>query len=326
MLFSKKTFLVSFCLIFTLMELSFFCFKLQYFLMYTPWVLFLFLIASSFKRTKVFIRDWLVFLLQLLLFDFLRGGISFVRSHYQFPVYSDYIINFESIFTPGNSLANLLQSALTVPGHISWLEAFFAFIYTFHFVYFFIIAFVIWSLRPQEFWRFKGALMSSAFVGLIIYFIVPTVPPWLASEQSLIPVVHNTFQTILAIKFNVLIQAFDTNPVAAMPSLHVAFPAVCFLASLYHFGLKKSWFLGIYLLMVIFSTFLLGAHFIGDVLAGLLLAASCCFVFYFKLQDRGEYAYVATSSELGVQVAMALLYFSAQLVVMWLLTLMKHGL
>ncbi len=70
---------------------------------------------------------------------------------------------------------------------------------------------------------------------------------------------------------------FDTNPIAAMPSLHAAFP---FLACLLLWRLYrwKALPFYIYTATVLFTIIYTGDHYITDILAGLLLAAVCYFL------------------------------------------------
>jgi len=324
MALTKKGLLFSFCTLFALMEIYFFNFETRYFFYYSPWLLFLFFVALSFKRGKLFFKDWLVFLSQILFFNFLRGAISLFNTYYSLPIYSKYIIELEHLFTPDTSLAHMLQIKLTSPFSVSWLEAIMAFIYVSHFFVFFIIAFVIWLHRAPQFWRFHWAFISCAYIALVCYLLVPTVPPWMASEQHLIPPVRNILQSILSIKFDGLVKIFDTNPVAAMPSLHVAFPSICFFTLTYHFGLKRSWPFSLYLMAIIFSTLLLGAHYVGDLIAGFLLALFCFYICFYKLNAR-EYSTKVSNLDFVFLFVAPLIYLFLQQILKFIFTEMYLG-
>ncbi len=63
----------------------------------------------------------------------------------------------------------------------------------------------------------------------------------------------------------------DTNPMAAMPSLHAAFPACCALAAVRAWRLKGAT-LWLYVAAMAFALVYLGEHYAVDVLAGVALA------------------------------------------------------
>jgi len=303
----KKIFLISFSFLFLLMESYLYISKPIVFYTQTPFFIFSLIIALCFKRCKLLLRDWIVFICQLLLFNSIRGAIGALIKYFNLPVYSSYVIKFEQLFIPGSTLPHILQEKISSQPHFNLIEKFLAFIYAFHFIYFFLIGFLIWFKKPNEFWRFKFALISCAFIGLFCYLVLPTMPPWLASKKSLIPHVSNLFIDIMQAKFNNIIIQLDTNPVAAMPSLHVAFPFLCFLSLKYHFNLK-SWPSFIYLLLVIFTTVLLGAHYIADLLGGILLASFCYWIFYIKKQDHQPYIKTASAIDVGIQICIGICY------------------
>jgi membrane-associated phospholipid phosphatase len=69
-------------------------------------------------------------------------------------------------------------------------------------------------------------------------------------------------------------QVLNSNPVAAFPSLHVAFPFLSFLA-LRQVYPRAAWFAFAWTLLVCFSVVYLGEHWAVDVFGGLIFAALC---------------------------------------------------
>ena len=63
----------------------------------------------------------------------------------------------------------------------------------------------------------------------------------------------------------------NPNPVAAMPSLHAAYPWLSFLA-LRKYSKKLGWFFLPYPILVWFSVVYLGEHYVIDVIAGVVYA------------------------------------------------------
>ena len=97
-----------------------------------------------------------------------------------------------------------------------------------------------------------------------------------SSQFNLLPSLTH-FNVVL---FNIIIpdisNGFDTNPIAAMPSLHSAFPILCsiLLWSIYHW---KAFPFYLYSLTVLFAIIYTGDHYVTDILAGLILAFACYF-------------------------------------------------
>ena len=75
---------------------------------------------------------------------------------------------------------------------------------------------------------FAAMIVLAMVVGLIGYLLVPTVPPWMAAHPpyDLLPPIDRIVGDVYTRFLPALYGTFDTNPVAAMPSLHAAFPSV----------------------------------------------------------------------------------------------------
>lgn len=266
--------------------------------------LLLFFILSV-KHYRAFIRDWICFILLINTFNLLRGASYFIIQRFKLPIYSKYVIDFEHLFSPHTTIAHLLQTKLTQPTQFNLLEKIMALTYASHFISFWIVCFLIWYKQVEQFYRAKNAFLCCFFIGLIFYFVVPTTPPWLASDQGLIDSVRNTPNLFLKQNMSTLVTVFDTNPVAAMPSLHVAISLLCFLCLAYHYG-YKAWPASIYFLMIVFSTILLGSHYIADILGGILLAVFS-YLFFYKYYSPPQYKKQVSNSELGIEIVKALL-------------------
>ena len=92
------------------------------------------------------------------------------------------------------------------------------------------------------------------------------VPPWLAAQQGRLPpldVVRARFMIAPS-----LVEAFDTNPVAAMPSLHLAFPVACAYLAWQSLGKYAGVALAAYSIILAWAVMYLGDHYFVDVLAG----------------------------------------------------------
>jgi hypothetical protein len=137
------------------------------------------------------------------------------------------------------------------------------------------VGFIIWLYRPRFFRFFKVSFYLVIFLGLFGYFAVPTVPPWMASTVfGLLPRITRFNAIIYNMAIPDISSGFDTNPIAAMPSLHAAFPFLCALI-LWRVYRSKAWPFYLYALLMQFAIIYTGDHYVADVLAGFILAGFC---------------------------------------------------
>ncbi len=143
-----------------------------------------------------------------------------------------------------------------------------------HFAFFLLFGLVLWHARREHFQIFGRALILVMLLGLLGYALIPTAPPWMAAEPNLrvIPPVTHITRGIYTRYAEELYGSVDTNPVAAMPSLHVAFPFLCALIGWRAYGRRIAAAVSVYALIVMFVVVYLGEHYAVDVIAGVLVA------------------------------------------------------
>jgi membrane-associated phospholipid phosphatase len=142
-----------------------------------------------------------------------------------------------------------------------------------HFLFFLMFGLVVWHTGRAQFRQFARSFTLVMAVGLVCYFLFPTAPPFIAAEQ--LDALHQIRRIAVETYTRYIPEiygSFDTNPVAAMPSLHVAFPAVCLLLSYRLFSKLITGLIGLYTAIICFAVLYLGEHYLVDVIAGLLLA------------------------------------------------------
>lgn len=233
---------------------------------------FVLLFASLFiKRARSFILDWTPFLFILLSYDFLRGFADNLGPRADFVN----LINLErGLFgqIPTISLQNLYYS----PSGASWLDYFATMFYFLHFALPLSFGFILWLNNRGYFRQFVTGILLLSYAAWLTFLIFPASPPWMASNEGYIPKVHKILDvTLLAFpdKWNLpsVYHNFNPNPVAAMPSLHAAYPLLVFLFAVRFFRLRGLFFLP-YVLLTWFSLVYLGEHYMIDVGAGALYA------------------------------------------------------
>lgn len=235
------------------------------------------LTAVYLRKLPHLLKDWFVFLSFLYLFDSLRGLIYILLCRFNFPVYTTYVIKLERLLFGGIPPIMLQQALLKGPNlsDFTWLEKSLTIIYGTHYVAFLYIGIIIWIQKPDSFLVFKNSFYLLTFLGILGYFLVPTVPPWMASSLfNILPEITHFNRMIFNVSIPNISRGFDLNPIAAMPSLHAAYP---FLTSiiLWHFYRWKAIGFYIYTSLVLFAVVYTGDHYIVDVIAGAILALLC---------------------------------------------------
>jgi membrane-associated phospholipid phosphatase len=139
-----------------------------------------------------------------------------------------------------------------------------------------IVAFGLWTWDRPRFKSYVIAFMVTLYAGLLVSAVLPTAPPWLAGQLGYIPHVYHVVPEIAGHvrpgTYENVYEIAGANPVAAMPSLHVAVPFVMAFALW-----KYSWlrWLGVaYAISMLFAVVYLGEHYAVDGFAGLGLAAA----------------------------------------------------
>jgi tetratricopeptide (TPR) repeat protein len=232
-------------------------------------------------RLRRFVDDWAVFLALVILFDFVRGFVFALVTHYQLPVYMMYAIDWERALLGGDTFPVLVQTWRASLANPALLDRALTLVHGSHFAFFLVFGMAVWLLRPEAFRSYKTAIVSVLFAGALGYLVVPTIPPWMAADSfGVLPPVDSVVTRIYNAELPTLQRAFDINPIAAMPSLHAALPTLCALIAVRLFG---WWGLGVvlYTMVVYFASGYLGQHYLVDLLAGAALAVGAFFAVSF---------------------------------------------
>ena len=127
--------------------------------------------------------------------------------------------------TPSAWLQDRIGGANGDPGPLAYLSTFL------HWSWFFFphLVVVISYFRAREmFFRVAAVMLGIFYAGVAMYYLIPTVPPWLAVEQGdtagIVRIMHDVGPTIFGQELwdSLFTLASEPNPRAAMPSLHFA--------------------------------------------------------------------------------------------------------
>jgi membrane-associated phospholipid phosphatase len=232
------------------------------------------------REHRAFLRDWLPVVALLEIYNLTRGSAdNLFHAHYTPMIHFDQWLF--GWFTDGRIPTLWLQQHLYHPGHVQWWEVVVTLIYTSHFLTVPTVAVILWLRNRGLSYRFMRRWVALSVAGLITYFLYPAAPPWLAAQDGYLsePVaristdgwtalgLHSAGNTLNAL------QADQSNPVAAMPSLHTAYAmmAVAFFLPM----VRRRWWplLLAYPLAMTFTLVYTGEHYVADVLVGWVYVA-----------------------------------------------------
>lgn len=187
----------------------------------------------------------------------------------------DYPVRIDSVLGFGVPPTQRLQRAFRDPNRVTKMDRAVTLAYGSWFVPHFILAWLLW--RHHEFVPRAAARLAAAYhLTVPFYYLIPTAPPWWASEEA--GLMNGEVQRVRRLVIEELTgrrtQGDDSsggNPWASMPSDHVASAAITAmgLAELgpVHGALGKG-----YVVVSIFSVVYLGEHYLIDALVGLAIA------------------------------------------------------
>ncbi|HEV2735497.1 MAG TPA: phosphatase PAP2 family protein [Longimicrobiaceae bacterium] len=230
-------------------------------------------------------RTWAAYVLGFVLFAQLRT----LADEAGFPVRWEYVVSLERALFGGALPTVWLQERFFTPGTVRPWDAAGAAVYVSYFFLPHVFALALWRFRPALFRGYVAAALTAFYAGLLACVLVPTVPPWMASQAGDIPRVFTVVSGVLrgwdADAFAYGHRVAGTNPVAAMPSLHTAITCVLAIGMwrLRRWAGVLGW---AYAAAMGATLVYAGEHYVADVIAGVALAALA-----WRVADRVAPAY-----------------------------------
>ncbi|MCH8051279.1 MAG: inositol phosphorylceramide synthase [Chloroflexi bacterium] len=217
-------------------------------------------------------RVWVLYLTGFILFAQLRGFADGIGT----PVQFDYAISAERALFLGEIPSIWLQERLYSFARLGPLEFYTMAVYLSYFFVPHVVAFALWKWDRPRFKTYVFAFMVTLYAGLLVSALLPTAPPWMAGQLGYIPHVYQVVPDIAGHvtpgTYENVYEIAGANPVAAMPSLHVAVPGLIAFALWKYNWLR--WFGVGYAISMLFAVVYLGEHYAVDGFAGLGLAAA----------------------------------------------------
>lgn len=215
---------------------------------------------------------WLPWLGLLVAYDYLRGAVSVApgSAHVSTQIAVDKWLG-------GGDIPTLwLQAHLWRLGHPRWYDYAVWAVYLTHFLVVWIVAAGLWRVSRRRFAHYAVLTVAVTLGAFLTYWLYPAQPPWLAADGAriapvdrIVPMVWDQLgvRTVSSVYEN----GDLVNTVAAMPSLHAAYP---FMLLLFFWGAGRRVRAGLALYTVAMAYALVysGEHFVCDILAGWALA------------------------------------------------------
>lgn len=240
---------------------------------WTPDTLFIVLLALAvvFGKARAFLVRFVPFIGLLLVYDSFRGIADDLNKSVHFTE----MINFDKFMFGGTLPTEWLQR-LWWHGHVSWYDFYFYFFYTLHFLAPVLVALLIWLKRDKLYWSYMWGFIFLSFAGFLTYVIFPAAPPWMASELGYIDPIHRISSDIWyamgVTNFSEVYSKLSPNEVAAVPSLHAAYPTLLVLFVGKAFTWRRTWWLWFYPISMWIGIVYLGEHYVFDALLGIVYA------------------------------------------------------
>jgi membrane-associated phospholipid phosphatase len=187
----------------------------------------------------------------------------------------DYPIALDRALGAGETPTTRLQRALGAPGEVRRHDLALSWV---HWSWFFVphtaLAYVL-VRHPDRFPR-SACFMAATFdLGLVVYWAIPTAPPWYAAQEGRMEPVRRimveTGERFWKSLWRPLYDGLEGNPFAAMPSLHFG-TSVMAARVLSDVGRGPGALAWAYALTLGFGLVYLGEHYVADLAAGLALA------------------------------------------------------
>lgn len=244
--------------------------------------------ASQPKRMAIsLLRDWSPVIIALVVYDLLRGlsdnGDRIAHTAPQF--------DFDKWIGFGTIPSVRLQEWLHATSDVRWYDFGFWGIYTSHFLLPWGVAIAMWAVSSSRFRPYLYGLALLSWMALATYYLYPAKPPWMTGQEGyhekLTRIVHDVWKHVGVERAARVFEPVNpqasgaksaySNPVAALPSLHAAFPM--FIAIMcWRRGSRWNIALAAYPLAMGLTLVYGGEHFIFDILMGWAYAAIAAWI------------------------------------------------
>jgi membrane-associated phospholipid phosphatase len=220
-------------------------------------------------------RWWFVYVTGIFVYTVLRS----FADETAIPVRTDYVIEADQAVFSGTDPVLWLQREWFTPWRIDFLDMAAVGVHWSFFIAPHAAAVAIFTWRRELFPRYTVAVVATMYVALVLFFLVPTSPPWLAGRTGDLPGALRVMDFVGGqvdgeTYRNVYSSLGEPNSVAAMPSLHMGITFLLFLWA-FDYVRKLSPLLLVYSFLMGLSLMYLAEHYMLDLLVGAICALLC---------------------------------------------------
>jgi len=244
--------------------------------------------VPGWRSWGVMLLAWLPWLGLLVVYDELRATVSVTPAD----AFVTAQIAVDRVIGAGAVPTVWLQQRLWSAGHLHWYDYGVWAVYLTHFFVVWLVAAMLWRADRARFARYAIVTVVLTLSAFLVYWLYPAQPPWLAAEAGRIGPVDRIVPLVWDhIGLTSIQSVYDNgdlvNTVAAMPSLHAAYPMMLLLF-FWGAGRRVRIGLGLYTLAMGYALVYSGEHFVTDILAGWAMAAlaSAAVAVAFRAADR----------------------------------------
>jgi membrane-associated phospholipid phosphatase len=221
-----------------------------------------------------FLVDWFPVFVVLFVYDAIHNRLGrFLPPAHTLPQ-----IRVDEALSGGIVPSVRMQRAFYSQAHPQWWDYATLAVYTSHFFVPILVGLSLWVRSRPLYLRFMMGLVGLTTLGYVTYVLFPAVPPWLASQRGALAPTHRLVRELwehlgqpgIASLFSGT--TLYANDVAAIPSLHAAYPVM--IAMFFWQGSRAGARVALALYAVVMALGLVysAEHYILDILLGWLYA------------------------------------------------------
>ena len=183
-------------------------------------------LGRSRERQWLMLRDFSLFVAMWFAYDYSRG----IADQLGMPIQVFAPRNIDRFFFFGTDPNVWMQNRFYEAASVRWYDVVGSMVYFTHFCVPMAAAVALWVRNRDQWVRYMRRLATVLFMGVATFIVFPAAPPWMAARDGHLsaklarPAVRGWSHLGLDTVSNVIERGREVvNPVAAVPSLHVAF-------------------------------------------------------------------------------------------------------
>lgn len=225
------------------------------------------------RRARIW---WFAYVAGTFIYTLLRA----VADDTGIPIRTTYVIDFERFLFLGSDPVVALQRQFFSPPSLDAVDWLAVLTHWSFFIAPHALAVAVFIYRRDLFPRYALMVLATLYLALLLFFMIPTAPPWLAGATGALPadgtfrIMQSAGRSIDPATYDALYESLgEPNSVAAMPSLHLGLTFAMFLwARAHHPRLALP--LLVYVLIMGLALVYLAEHYVLDLIVG----AACALV------------------------------------------------